>query len=117
MFSGKSATLWVLLSAASTVGAATPTQPISEEKVAVSAVAALQICQERNPERGLTLERLVSDPTFSEERRSEYRRVSADPSYKKDVLEMKSFLLQPPLADVLRDICEILRKTSPDGYR
>ncbi len=42
-------------------------QPKNEEKVAVTAIAALQICHERNPERGLTLERLVTDPTFSEE--------------------------------------------------
>lgn len=117
MFSGKNAALWVLLSATTTVEATTAVQPISEEKVAVAAIAALEICHQRNPERGLTLERLVSNPTFSEERRSEYRRVSADPSSKKDVSEMKSFLLQPPLADVLRDICENLRKTSPDGYR
>lgn len=67
--------------------------------------------------RGLTLERLVSDPTFNEERTAAYRRVNADPGYKEAVSEMKSFLLQPPLADVLRDICENLSKTSPDGDR
>lgn len=117
MFSGKSAALCGLLSAATAVEAATATHPIREEKVAVSFIAALEICDERNPERGLTLEGLVSDPTFSEERKSEFRRVNADPSYKAAVSEMKSFLLQPPLADVLRDICENLRKTSPDGYR
>ncbi|MBN2975861.1 hypothetical protein BFW88_18245 [Pseudomonas fluorescens] len=117
MFSRKNAGLWILLSAVTTLEAATAAQPKSEEKVAVTAIAALQICNERNPERGLTLERMVTDPTFSEESRSEYRRVNADPSYKDDVSEMKSFLLQPPLADVLRDICENLRKTSPDGYR
>lgn len=55
MFSGKNAALWVLLSATTTVEATTAAQPISEEKVAVAAIAALEICHQRNPERGLTL--------------------------------------------------------------
>lgn len=117
VFSVQSATLWLLLSVAGTVEGATAAKPISEEKVAVSAIAALEICHGRNPERGLTLERLVSDPSFSEERKSEYRRVNADPSYKEDILTMKAFLLEPELAGVLSDVCENLRKTSPDGYR
>ncbi|KQB53598.1 hypothetical protein AQS70_02270 [Pseudomonas endophytica] len=117
MFSGKSVILCGFIAVASTVEATTATQPVSEESIAVSAVAALQICQERNPERGLTLERLVSDTTFSEERRSVFRKVYADPAYKKEISTMKAFLLEPPLTHVLRDICENLRKTSPDGYR
>ncbi|MFP3517007.1 hypothetical protein SB766_12500 [Pseudomonas sp. SIMBA_077] len=117
MFPGKSMMLYGMLAAASTVEAATANQPGSEESIAVSAVAALQICQERNPERGLTLEGLVRDSTFSEERRSVLRKVYVDPAYKKEISTMKSFLLKPPMAGVLRDICENLRKTSPDGHR
>jgi len=110
MFSVRNAALWMLVAAAGTAEAVTPGDQAGAEQLAVAGVSSLELCQEKNPTWGLTLEGMLSDPSFNDERKAEFRKVSSDPHYKGDIAAMRAFYLDPGIVDTLPRMCAGIRK-------